>query len=91
MGVDGSSKVLNFAVSGLDFGDQFHDGVVMRLCFGLRGIARGPIGPGTVITDSTPKAFLAAPRRPSSNCRNRIPHCSTAHRPIERIADECSD
>jgi hypothetical protein len=30
-------------VGGLDFWDQFHDGVVMRLCFAMRGIARGHI------------------------------------------------
>ncbi len=36
--VDRSSEGLNFAVSGLDFGDQFHDGVMMRLCLAMRGI-----------------------------------------------------
>src|SRR6266702_1978090 len=41
VGMDRSSKGLDFAVSGLNFRDQFHDEVMLRLCFGLRGIARG--------------------------------------------------
>src|SRR5258708_1884913 len=35
MGMNRSSKGLDFAVSSLDFGNQFHDGVMLRLCFDL--------------------------------------------------------
>jgi hypothetical protein len=64
--------------------------VLMRLCFDLRGIARGHIGPGTVINDSTLKVFLAAPSRPTANGR-KIPHCPTASRSRRPIIDERSD
>lgn len=52
---------------------------LMRLCFDLLGIARGHLGPGTVLIDSTPKAFLAGLSRPLANGR-KILLCSTAFR-----------
>jgi hypothetical protein len=33
MGVDRTSKILNFSVSSLNFGDQFHNRVPMRFRF----------------------------------------------------------
>jgi hypothetical protein len=81
MGMNRSSKGLDFAVSSLDFGNQFHDGVMLRLCFDLPGIARAHIGPGTVITDSTPKVILAAPSRLATNRRNKIAHYPSSNSP----------
>src|SRR6185437_6024680 len=49
MGMNRSSKALDFAVSGLYFGNQFHDGVMWRWYFNLHGIAWAHIGPGAVI------------------------------------------
>jgi hypothetical protein len=64
--------------------------VMLRLRFDLRGIARGQIGPGTVIIDSTPKVISAAPFGLTGNGRNKISDYPLLAAP-RRTADERPD
>lgn len=86
--MNGSSEGLDFAVGGLDFWDKFHDRALV-LCFAWN--RSGLYRPGTLIPDSTPKAFLAALHGPTASGRNKIQGRLTAYRSPGRITNECSD